>query len=99
MSGEAVVLVGISIGTAGLTAATGVAALVAAGMVADWIREQHAIAQRNMRREKETAEAWQVFHRSEQRETEKVIRRREALRQKLNGLQLLESALPVGEDS
>lgn len=98
MSGEAVVLVGVSVGTAGLVAAAGVAAFVAADMVAEWMREQHAIAQRNMRWEKEASAAWRDFHRSEQREIEKLALRHQAVRRSLEALRLTASEAPVGAE-
>jgi hypothetical protein len=87
MSGEAVVLVGVSAGAAGVAAAAGVAYL-AARMVAEWLREQHAMAERDLRQEKERSTAWQAFHRSEQQTIEKLTRHREALRNSLKSLRL-----------
>ncbi len=99
MSGEAVVLVNIALGPLGVAAVAGASALVAAGMVAEWIRERRAIAQRNMRREKEKIREWRDFQRAEQQETEKSIQRRETVRRELEGLRLTQLHTAVEQEA
>ncbi len=99
MSGEAVVLVNIALGPLGVAAVAGASALVAAGMVAEWIRERRAIAQRNVRREKEKIREWRDFQRAEQQETEKSIQRRETVRRELEGLRLTQLHAAVEQEA
>ncbi len=90
MSGEAVVLIGAIPGVGGVAIAGG-AAYLAARMLLKWMDEQHAIAEREMRRQKEETATWLEFHRSEQDHIERLTREREQARKTLEGMRLAES--------
>jgi hypothetical protein len=95
MSGEAVVLMGVGSGVAGVALAAG-AALLAAHMVAQWMQAQHEEALRNAQREQEASEAWLAFQHAEQREIEQLTRQHAALR---DGLAALSLAEPTPDDA